>query len=251
MSEQKNLVFDLGMHNGDDTAYYLARGFDVVALEANPNLCTEGLKRFAANEKQLTILNKAFADASVEEIAFYISHTNLEWSSTEEWRVLASSDDATKVIVPGTDLQTMYDEFGVPHYIKCDLEGADEEFCKQLIFVEEKPAFVSVEAVSGHWLALIRAAGYDYFQLVNQAKVRRFDQNVELDSRYGKMTHSFGGHSSGAFGYDLPTSKWMSFDEAFDIWNQFTKLRIKDPDITLDSWFDVHATTKDVLNTPA
>jgi len=37
----------LGMHNGDDTAYYLARGYDVVAVEANPALCASAGKRFA------------------------------------------------------------------------------------------------------------------------------------------------------------------------------------------------------------
>jgi len=34
-----DLVFDIGMHNGDDTAYYLARGYRVVAVEANPSMC--------------------------------------------------------------------------------------------------------------------------------------------------------------------------------------------------------------------
>jgi hypothetical protein len=30
------LVFDLGMHRGLDTRFYLDKGFSVVALEANP-----------------------------------------------------------------------------------------------------------------------------------------------------------------------------------------------------------------------
>ena len=35
---EKNLIYDVGMSNGDDTAYYLHRGFRVVAIEANPLL---------------------------------------------------------------------------------------------------------------------------------------------------------------------------------------------------------------------
>jgi len=31
-----NLVYDVGMHTGQDTAYYLFKGYDVVAIEANP-----------------------------------------------------------------------------------------------------------------------------------------------------------------------------------------------------------------------
>ena len=30
------LVYDVGMNNGDDTAYYLRMGYRVVAFEANP-----------------------------------------------------------------------------------------------------------------------------------------------------------------------------------------------------------------------
>ena len=30
------LVYDVGVHRGDDTAYYLHKGFRVVGVEANP-----------------------------------------------------------------------------------------------------------------------------------------------------------------------------------------------------------------------
>ena len=33
-----DLIYDVGMHNGADTAFYLAKGFRVVAVEANPEL---------------------------------------------------------------------------------------------------------------------------------------------------------------------------------------------------------------------
>jgi hypothetical protein len=46
-SNVPNLVLDVGMHNGDDTAYYLASGYDVVAVEANPTLCASARDRFA------------------------------------------------------------------------------------------------------------------------------------------------------------------------------------------------------------
>jgi hypothetical protein len=41
------LIYDLGMNNGDDTDYYLKRGFEVVAVEANPALCQVARDRFA------------------------------------------------------------------------------------------------------------------------------------------------------------------------------------------------------------
>lgn len=33
-----DLIFDLGMHHGHDSEYYLKKGFRVVAVEANPLL---------------------------------------------------------------------------------------------------------------------------------------------------------------------------------------------------------------------
>ena len=47
MKREQDLIYDVGMHNGDDTAYYLHKGFRVVAIEANP-VCVQACeKRFA------------------------------------------------------------------------------------------------------------------------------------------------------------------------------------------------------------
>ena len=35
---RSNLVFDVGLHRGEDTRFYLAKSFDVVAVEAMPDL---------------------------------------------------------------------------------------------------------------------------------------------------------------------------------------------------------------------
>jgi hypothetical protein len=33
-----DLIYDLGMHRGGDTQFYLEKGFRVVAVEANPGV---------------------------------------------------------------------------------------------------------------------------------------------------------------------------------------------------------------------
>ena len=38
---RKGLIFDIGMNNGNDTDFYLAKGFHVVAVEANPFLALQ------------------------------------------------------------------------------------------------------------------------------------------------------------------------------------------------------------------
>ena len=47
MNKIPKLIYDVGMHNGDDTAYSLHKGFHVVAIEANPTLAQAGEKCFA------------------------------------------------------------------------------------------------------------------------------------------------------------------------------------------------------------
>ena len=46
MTPKKNLIFDIGMHVGQDTEFYLKKGFNVVAVEANPKLVKENTEKF-------------------------------------------------------------------------------------------------------------------------------------------------------------------------------------------------------------
>ena len=39
MANVRNLIYDLGCHNGQDSDFCLKKGFTVFAVEANPELC--------------------------------------------------------------------------------------------------------------------------------------------------------------------------------------------------------------------
>src|ERR1035437_3085937 len=54
-----DLIYDVGFNHGEDTAYYLSKGFRVVAIEANPVLADAGSSRFRGEirEGRLTLLN--------------------------------------------------------------------------------------------------------------------------------------------------------------------------------------------------
>ena len=45
---EHDLIYDIGMHNGDDTAFYVSQGYRVVAVEADPAQAEVGRRRFAA-----------------------------------------------------------------------------------------------------------------------------------------------------------------------------------------------------------
>jgi FkbM family methyltransferase len=246
------LVLDLGMHVGDDTAYYLARGCRVVALEANPRLCVSAEKRFSHDVAagSLAILNAALCTSSIESIDFHICDVNPEWSSLEKWRIDQIGGTMETVKVPGLVLDKLLTDYGVPHYIKCDIEGADGDFVDQLVGLSHaaKPAFVSVEGIAIEWLAKLAEVGYDQVQLVSQARIRRvFDPAFEFQLGGEKKSWQFGGHSSGRFGFDLDPAKWISHAEASRRWLAFQDLKVADPDMTLDNWFDFHVTTAQTL----
>ena len=42
------LVYDVGAHRGEDTAYYLHQGFRVVGVKANPSMADHLRNRFAS-----------------------------------------------------------------------------------------------------------------------------------------------------------------------------------------------------------
>lgn len=43
---KKDLIFDIGMHIGQDTRHYLNKGFNVLAIEANPELVQQNKLKF-------------------------------------------------------------------------------------------------------------------------------------------------------------------------------------------------------------
>ena len=61
---RNNLVFDVGLHRGEDTRFYLAKGFDVVAVEAMPDLARRAAEelRDYVDSGQLVIENVAIAE---------------------------------------------------------------------------------------------------------------------------------------------------------------------------------------------
>jgi hypothetical protein len=69
-------------------------------------------------------------------------------------------------------LSQLFDRYGVPYYVKCDLEGGDKIFVEQLLSDVRRPEFVSVEMSASDLPEMLREAGYDRFQIVDQSRLR-------------------------------------------------------------------------------
>jgi len=230
----KNVVFDLGFHNGDDTAFYLHKGYKVIAVEADPTLAEDGMKRFtdAIKSGDLVLLNKAVSNEK-GPVDFYINplHSNLN-SLTKEFAESVGGE-SRHLQVEAISLSDLYAQFGVPFYIKVDIEGADPIVAKDLLRLE-KPKYVSFETSRTFYPTIFSAlhlAGYTRFQLVNQ-----------LNNPTRSGDYKFSNHSSGYFGEDLPKDKWIPFQDMMSRYIKYTDLRDLDKDELSLGWLDIHAT---------
>jgi FkbM family methyltransferase len=212
-----DLIFDLGMHRGEDTAYYLTKGFRVVAVEANPELCAKAAERFAdaVRDGRLTIENVAIARD--REAVFYES-SNDQWGTTApQWvernRHLGTPSLGSRT-VPGVSVAKLMETHGCPHYLKIDLEGADRLALAALITTPYRPTFISLESEKTSWSLLsweidtLTLMGYDRFKAIPQHTVS--DQRPGASSCEGTaIPYEFPwSGSSGAFGADLP-GPWL------------------------------------------
>jgi FkbM family methyltransferase len=81
---RNDLIFDIGANNGGDTAAYLVRGYNVVAVEANPSLCLDLRTRFPNELRsgRLTLVEGAIAERPGETITLYINSADSGWGTT-------------------------------------------------------------------------------------------------------------------------------------------------------------------------
>jgi FkbM family methyltransferase len=76
------LVYDIGLHDGRDTRYYLREGCRVVAVDANPVMCAAAEANFHdyIRTGQLNVINRGVADQK-GQLEFWVCDDVSEWSS--------------------------------------------------------------------------------------------------------------------------------------------------------------------------
>jgi len=158
----RDLVYDIGMHHGEDTAYYLAKGYRVVAFEAHPELVRKCRERFAdaISSGGLTIVEGAIAGRTSGPVTFYVDSNSLWGSIDPSWvrkkRVMRSQQ---QISVAAVDLAACMQRYGVPHYMKIDIEGADRLCLEALRGTSALPDYISMEAEIFDFAALTADLG--------------------------------------------------------------------------------------------
>jgi FkbM family methyltransferase len=242
-----DLIFDLGMHRGDDARFYLDKGFRVMALEASPVMCAHARTILAEPLAQgrLVIEEAALWHRGGEEISFWLNPVKDDWSSALLDWAAKGNHPVQEVRVRTVTLAELLDRHGVPHYLKCDVEGLDDAFTEQLLSDGRRPPFVSIEAASLDALAILRACGYDRVQIVNQA----FNAYIQPPDPPREGRHAavrFHGHMSGLFGRELDPRGWRGFREAVEVYLDFCRLQARQ-DTLAHGWLDFHVTTAATL----
>ena len=235
------LIHDLGMNRGEDTAFYLAKGFSVVGVEASPPLATLLARQFAFDiaARHLTLLHCGVWDHA-GALTFYVNDDNDHWSSFDPHYGTRNGSRFHTIEVPCITLASLFAGHGVPYYLKIDIEGADRHVLTALASEPVRPAFVSVEEYGVQAVRDLAAAGYTRFQAVTQSnKLWATPPDPPREGRY--VSRAFSGTDSGLFGEELPVDSWLPFDAFLD---HFTRhVRAEDGTWHADplDWLDIHA----------
>jgi FkbM family methyltransferase len=219
----KSLIIDVGMHIGRDTEFYLKKGFNVIAIEANPILVNQAYSLFKEEilNNRLIIFDIAIAEYD-GEIDFYVNNTHDDWGTTSKEFAMRNERFSTVnslIKVKCTPFQKILKQIEMPYYIKIDIEGADILCLKALMEFEERPKYISIEAGLTSFeetfseLSLLWNLGYRKFKIVNQA-INAGIQCINPSLEGNFVDYQFDGTCSGPFGEEAP-GKWMSIEETF------------------------------------
>jgi FkbM family methyltransferase len=256
MRYEEKLIFDIGFNNGDDSRHYLNKGFNVLGIEADPILVEKGKKRFKKEiaEGRMTLLNVGIADKE-GTLPFYRNHHLSEWSSFNLEAGSRNNTGYDVIEVRCVKTETLFESYGIPYYMKVDIEGFDHYCLEAIPATGIKPAYVSTEAVHLEWLELLRKRGYNRFKVINQAfAFKELDPKLERNKLFGKYIHIRSGirmrlqkflpfkypyGSSGPFGEDTD-GDWKTYEEVYSVYASL----LHDPEYrkyNKTSWFDFHA----------
>ncbi|MEO1795595.1 MAG: hypothetical protein AAFR53_01095 [Pseudomonadota bacterium] len=207
----EGLIFDIGAGSGDDTAFYLAKGFSVLSVP----LDDEG------------------ADAIQTRLGADIETGHLH---------VHQADLTPNGGMPRPLLEDAITRHGLPRYIKVEGPGGEHDIVTGLTGAQGVPHYLSFQ-MNPDWqriLAHAASLGYRHFQVVRQgASHLAPPPSPAREGHYVPI--AFTGTMSGCFGRELPPEDWLELEEFFERCNvvqarrEEVRARGKKP-----GWFDIH-----------
>ena len=234
------LILDIGCHFGLDTEFYLNRGNDVIAVDANPKAVEAVTKKFSKMESKFRVIHGAIGPSEAESVPFYINQRDDSFSSIFHQNASRQGqDEIISLDVPTVKLAEIIAGKDVPYYLKADISGAEEFLLMSMGGLKEIPQYCSIAITKSETITDLYNLGYKYFQIKNQLfNSSQEDKEVSPEGRTRRLTYFTGLHS-GLFGEDLPDDEWMNLSDTLEFFHAY--LRVCKGKPLIDSWFDVHA----------
>lgn len=258
MTVKGDLIFDVGVCNGDDSAYYLHKGYRVVGVEASPLMVEAVKRRFESEIREGRYHLEPVAIARSEgEAEFWVCDDIPEWSSFD--RAWAGNYGVRhhSITIKTQPFRWLLERHGTPLYSKIDIEGSDDLCLIDMLDLPcaMRPPLVSVEKLDVEaQLKLLQRLGYTRFKIISQRTLRQptktparlrahlpplgrrlvLGAEARLLRRRKDGRWRFPEGSSGPFGAES-SGRWLSFDE---VWKLNSVLRAGAHD---SDWWDIHA----------
>jgi FkbM family methyltransferase len=253
---EKKLVFDIGMHIGQDTINYLKEGFKVIAIEANPILTERNAHRFKKhiNDGSLIMLNVGISDKE-GVLPFYINKRTSEWSSFD-FNIGSRNNTPYEVKnIPCVTTASLFEKYGMPYYLKIDIEGLDYLCVNDLPNTDgpQNVKYVSCEATNVSLIETLYKKGYTKFKLIHQSyNFNPINLKLERNPLFTKFLFLYTGirlkirrfirlrypYSSSGPIPEKTKGEWLSYEKTRQLYLDFEKISAQ----ANKSWFDFHAT---------
>jgi FkbM family methyltransferase len=259
---QPELIYDVGVNDGADTAYYLHRGFRVIGIEASPVAVEQLRQRFAEEiaDGSFTLLNLGVAEEE-GEFPFWVCEDHPEWSSFD--RRFAERQDCRhhSVTVKTRKFGDIIAEHGVPYFCKIDIEGNDT-LCVEGLSPDTAPPYISIEMsheAGNEALKLLNGLGYKYFKIISQSTwtppskvlsglafrlpigpwlLLRASKKLRRTDRLNGWRFPFG--ASGPFAEET-RGRWINLEEVLSLWRFLRDIDARHGTKGLGDWYDIHA----------
>jgi FkbM family methyltransferase len=189
VAKYQDLVYDVGMHKGEDSDYYLKKGFRVIGFEADPILAEHCRSRFSdeVENGRLIVVNAAIVElpdglTKGKTVQFFRNKESSVWGTVVDSRARRNELLGTRneiIDVPAVDFSEYLEKYGMPYYMKIDIEGNDKVCLRSMLKFEQRPDYVSIESEKVSFirpeeeLNLFTSLGFTRFKAIQQASIAK------------------------------------------------------------------------------
>jgi FkbM family methyltransferase len=143
---QEDLVFDVGAHLGEKSKIFIENKIKTILIEPLPH-CVKYLQKKYSNNKYVKIIQKGLGEKNSKKILMVNKSMPTISTVAKHWKKgrFSKLNWDHQIIIKITTLDNIIKQFGIPKYIKIDVEGYELSVLKGLT---KKSGIISFEITS-------------------------------------------------------------------------------------------------------